>query len=171
MIIVTLSDTEMVWPTKVGTDRHEAAKKANKRDSHKYKGSDEDGLKIHILGAAGELAFAKSLGIVWDASINTWKKPDLCGIVQVKTATHHTYSLLVRPDAKDGEIFVLVTSENLREYQIHGWMIGKDIKRERWLRNPGERKAAWFVPQSALHPYEDLLEVLMECLPELFVHR
>lgn len=111
-----------------------------------------EALRRHINGAGGELAFAKALGIYWDAGVNTFKAPDVGGF-QVRTRSKATYDLIVREGDSDMEVFVLVVGE-MPDYRIVGGIRGARAKRDEWLRDHGGHGRAWFVPQSALKPFD-----------------
>ena len=105
----------------------------------------------HILGALGELAFCKATGRYWCGSVNTFKGPDVGMSIQVRTRSKHTQDLIVRPKDGDSDVFVLVTG-GPSEFMLHGWMLGKEAKQEKYLTNPGGYGTAYFVPASELHP-------------------
>ena len=154
MIKVSLSPEEIKFATDLGELRHNESIRQGKKDAHGLKISREEAKKLDIIGAIGELAVAVALGIPFDATVNTWKAPDLGDLLQVRTATKHNYSLLVRPGDKDEEVFVLTTCENLPDFHIHGWLWGKEAKQKQWLRSPHGRPAAYFVPISELNMLE-----------------
>ena len=147
-IEISLTKEDMEWADRIATNRQDEAVKAGKRDSHGFNGI--DGLNKHKLGAAGELAVAKALGVIWDATVNTYKAPDLGECVQVRTRSKHDYDMLVRANDKDDEVFIHVTGQppNLI---VHGWLYGKDAKQEKWKQNYGNRPSAYFIPTSELN--------------------
>jgi hypothetical protein len=155
MIHYTLTRAEMGWAKQIAQHRQSESERKGLRDSHGFNGL--NGIDLHLLGCVGELAVARMLNQEWDATVNTFKAPDQAGIVQVKTRSNHTYELLVRPDDKDNEIFVLVTCENFYNCRIHGWLWGRDAKKDEWKQKHGGRPAAWFAPHEALNPIDTLI--------------
>lgn len=122
-------------------------------DAYGYSGA---GWSEHIEGACGELVVAKALNIYWAGGINIFKLPDVDNNIQVRTRSKHFYDLIVRQNDSDDDLFVHVTG-TCPNYKIHGYMQGRDAKREQWLFDHGNRPPAYFVPQEELVPIEDLL--------------
>lgn len=148
---IELTSQELLLGAQCGVLRHVRALQAGYKPKH---GAKEDTVwQIHVEGALGEMAFAKCMGWYWDASINTFKAPDIRNI-QVRTRSKHAYELIIRKDDRN-DVFVLVTGI-APCYTIRGWINGADGKQDKWLQTHGGREKAYFVPQSALHKIEDL---------------
>lgn len=131
----------------VGLRRQLAAVRAQRQDRHGL--NPEDGWRVHIEGACGELAAAKFLGRYWDGSVDTFKSlPDLGG-VEIRTRSRHHYDLLIRKDDDPDRVYIHVTGR-CPSFWIRGWIRGKDGRRKEWLNNHGNRDWAWFVPTTAL---------------------
>ncbi len=109
-----------------------------------------------MVGAAGELALAKALGVYWNFSVDTFRtKPDVAGY-EVRTRTNPKWDLFIRGNDSDRRKYALVVIDN-GGFRIVGYMLGADAKRREWLRDYGNRSAAaYFVPQAALHPIPEL---------------
>lgn len=150
-IQVTLNWYEAAMASDIGRMRHLSSIKSGLSDAHGFSG---DGWSEHIEGACGELSLAKHLGVYWDGSVNTFKKPDLPGI-QVRTRSRDDYDLIVRKGDRDDEIFVLVTGR-CPTYTIRGWILGGDAKLEKYKVAHGGRPEAFFVPQDALECLSNL---------------
>jgi hypothetical protein len=149
---INLTDQEREAATAVGSRRHAEAVKKRLPDRHGFRG---DSLQIHVEGACGELAAAKALGLPWDGPVNTFKRGGDVGDLQVRTRSNHAWDLIVRPDDRDGDVFVLVTGLTPR-FRVHGWIRGVDAKKDAWRKTYGGRPPAYFVPQRALRPLEEL---------------
>lgn len=144
---VTLTPDEVRRAVWVGVERQLEARRLNLPDRHGFTG---DGWGEHIEGAAGELAVAKLLGWELDATVNTFKAGgDLGEKVQVRTRSEHWMELIVRPDDRDGDYFVLVTGR-IPRFRVRGWYPGGAAKRPEWLQSHGGRPPAFFVPQGKL---------------------
>ena len=112
--------------------------------------------KNDIEGAVAELAFAKFLGVEWNAGINTFKQPD--GLdYQVRSTTIPNYSLVVRQKDSDYDKYVLVIGYSMYMWDFHpptyyivGWVPGKDAKQEDWAYSPRENFHYYLVPQKEL---------------------
>lgn len=152
---VTLTSSETELATQVARQRQAEAQRMGLRP--KFGATDSSAASIHALGAAGELAAAKALGVAWQPTINTFKQEggDGVGRLEVRTRSRHDFDLLVRPSDRDGRAFVHVTQSSTG-HQVHGWLWSSEAKQGRWLQNFGGRPPAFFVPVSALRPLDTL---------------
>jgi hypothetical protein len=102
--------------------------------------------EIDVEGACAEVAVAKALGLFWDGSVGTFRRPDLHGRIQVRLCRNRRYpSLVVRPKDNDSDIFVLVLG-SAPNYEIVGMIEGGRAKRGQWLKSVSGREPAYFVP-------------------------
>lgn len=150
---VKLTWHEMLLASTIGSRRHIEALRAEKKDSFGFNG--ETGWQVHIEGCCGELATAKALNIYWNGSINTYKHGADVGSIQVRTRSKNDYDLIVRNNDKNEDTFILVVGQ-APDYRVVGWIKGRDAKKEIYSKTYGNRPAAFFVPQAALHPIESL---------------
>lgn len=148
---VRLSTYEVMVAAEVGKMRTVSSMKADYPNRH---GMPERDWDADIEGAAGEMVVARAFGLYWDCSVNTFKRADLPFRIQVRTTAQK--SLIVRPDDDDEDVFVLVRGRS-PEFEVAGWMLGRDAKRDCWSQAPNGRPAAWFVPPDALSPPEALI--------------
>ena len=102
-----------------------------------------EGFHCHIIGACGELAVAKSLGVYWLGVLGDFTVPDI-GPVQVRTTDCPGGSLILHPDDPDDAPFVLVVGQNAC-YRIVGWIYGREGKNERFWRTEDVRSPAYFI--------------------------
>jgi len=153
-IQVRLSLSEMARAAHVGVQRHLKCLERGSKPAH---GADEHTLwQIHIEGALGECAVAKALNVYWEGGIDTFQKYGDVGGYEVRTTPLDSGRLIIRSVDIETRRFVLVTGEN-GWYTVHGWLVGKDAKRDEWIDAPNNRPPAWFAPQSALRPLSDLV--------------
>lgn len=143
---VILTESEIYLAAVVGVRRQIEAIQKGLPDRHGFEGA---GWNLHVEGAAGELAVAKAYGRFWDGSVNTFKRSGDVGQVQVRTRSKDGYDLIVRCDDRDEDRFVLVVGR-IPEFEVCGWIRGRDAKQDRWLKRHGGREAAYFVPRGAL---------------------
>lgn len=137
--------------------------------THHQHGKKSLGWEINVEGAAGEIAFAKYMGWYWSGSINTFKTGGDVMDFEVRTRIlkkkgeqgyldeEWMYDMIVRPDDKDESSYVMVLGR-APNYEVIGWLPGRDAKRPEYLKNHGGRPYAHFVPQSVLRPIEELKE-------------
>lgn len=107
----------------------------------------------HVVGACGEIAAAKFLGIYFPASFDTFGA-DLPGW-EVRTRSDHGSDLVVTKHDSDETRYVLVTGQPPRMW-VRGWLAAGEAKRPEWLapHRPDPNNPLWFAPQSALHWFD-----------------
>jgi hypothetical protein len=122
----------------------------------------EEALRIHFLGAAGEMAVASYLGLkefLYKEKEAKRGSSDLPPNIDVKTRAREYYDLIVQIDDDPSKIYVLVTIES-KKCVIHGWIEGKDTRRDAFVKAPANRGPAYFVPKGYLKPITTLKEHL-----------
>lgn len=155
MIEVELTKYEAYMAADVGCRRQISS--AYRKSKSRFGKLDKDyPFEIHIAGALGELACAKALNIYWPGGVDTFKAADLGANLQVRTRPKPELDLIVRDDDKDEDVFILVTG-TLPKYTVRGWIGGADAKQPQWKKNPNGWGAAYFIPQSALRPMDQLI--------------
>jgi hypothetical protein len=104
----------------------------------------------------------KLLNVHYDGSMENLSTHDVQGLelpVEVRSTSHEGGCLLLHPKDKDDNIFVLLTGV-APNFKIRGWLYAKDGKNENYWMDIVGRRPAYFVPQEALKPIEELLEKL-----------
>ena len=147
---IVLTGYEMFMAAMVGVRRQIEAIQDGRTPNAGYKGS---GWEIHVEGAAAELAFARFRNLYWSGSVNTFRQGGDVGPVQVRCRSQSHFDLIVRDGDRDEDVFVLVTGA-IPRFEIVGWIRGGDAKQPQWRQEHGGRPSAFFVPQSALQPFE-----------------
>jgi len=151
--VVTLGTKDAAYGAERGAKRQSRSEdqgRINRNGAHTL--SREQQLAIHILGAQGECAAVRLMGIDgWRATVDAKKTaPDIQPDWQVRTRAKHSYDLLVRADDLDDHRFIHVTGIG-PDFRIHGWMFGRDAKQEQWLTDRGGRGApCYWVPTENL---------------------
>jgi hypothetical protein len=143
----------------VGKRRYESSRRDGKQHTRGYTAT---GLKSHMRGevnaAAAEIAVGKLLNVYVPLSFNVkGEKPDVGRRIQVRHTLREDNSLIIIERSVDDQFFVLVTG-SMPEYSVKGYIRAKEGKLEEYIRNPDDRGEAYFVPQSALTPIEDLVQ-------------
>ncbi|MEO2054715.1 MAG: hypothetical protein ABGX83_05390 [Nitrospira sp.] len=151
MAEVTLSSYEIYMAACVGVARRLASFKRGETNKVQNK---DFGWHSDIEGACAEMAFAKYLGVFWDGSVNTFKRPDV-GNIQVRHTQHERGCLIIRGADIDSQVFVLITGHHPK-FEICGWIVGRDAKREEYARDPHGKYPAWFVPAKELRPIAEI---------------
>lgn len=122
----------------------------------------QDALRVHILGAGGEMAVASYLGLkdeVFKESEARRGSYDLPPDIDVKTRARHYYDLACMLDETSCKTLVLVTIEH-QEIRIHGWIKAYDAMQDKWKKSHVPGRVSYFVPKENLRPIEELKECL-----------
>jgi hypothetical protein len=122
----------------------------------------DDALRVHILGAGGEMAVASYLGLkqfIYKEKEATRGSYDLPPDIDVKTRARHYYDLACFLDESPEKTLVLVTIEH-QEIRLHGWIKAAHAKQEQWKKSHVPGRVSYFVPKEALRPMEELRQCL-----------
>lgn len=116
----------------------------------------EESAKFELVGAAGECAVAKALGIYWNGDPGKLMADgDVAGLEVRSTSRRSGHLILKQKKDKLDRRFVLVTGE-IPHLTIRGWCIGKDVVAPEFERNTTGDFATWWIPQRLLRPFEEL---------------
>jgi hypothetical protein len=153
--IVHLAWYEQEQAELCGRRRHRSAwGKLMNRNGDRHE-TEEDSIKKHIRGAAGEMAVAKALNRYWHASVDTFHDgADVGDKIQVRWRSKPHYDLIIRDSDQDDHYFFLVVGSIDEGFTVCGWIKGADGKRPEWVKRHGGYSAAYFVPQTALNPVQ-----------------
>jgi hypothetical protein len=150
-MIVRLEQYELNMAMFVGGERQQSARK--KKSSNIYANRQEnadEALTKHIMGACAEMAVAKLLNRYWSASVDTYTRgADVGKVIQVRWRSKDHYRLIVRPHDKEEHFYFLVRGR-APEFNVVGFIRGKDAKRQEWYEEHGGYAGAYFVPDKAL---------------------
>ena len=147
---VELTSDEFLAAAMTGLSRRIAAATSRQQDRFDSGG---DRWELDIEAACAERAAAKGLNVYWPGHVNPGKAPsDLPGGWEVRWSVRPDAHLIVRALDDPGRRYLLVTGQ-FGMYELHGWMFGRDARRDAWKRYEG---AAFFVPQRFLRPVGQL---------------
>lgn len=152
-MIVRLDWGEIYRAADVGLQRQIANLRRGRQDV----AGAEDGLgwEYHMIGAIGECAVAKALGIYWNGNMGNLGAADVADL-EVRTADRSYKKLILRPDDPHDSIFILALVHALPSVKLAGWIKGEDGMLAMWEQAPNGRPPAYFVPQSSLYSMRDL---------------
>lgn len=142
--MIVLDKWEMILGAHVGAIRQTLQVEKRAAQNH---GADpnKNGFQRHVEGALAEMALAKFLDVYW-RGVGEVRAPDV-GEDDCR-----------QTDLADGHLFIhendsrktwLVTGLN-GKYEVRGWIMAEDGKRDEWYRAPQSGRFCWCVPQSAL---------------------
>ena len=113
-LFTELDATERRIAASVGKERQRRSVADGRQD--KFTENCADPERVHILGACGEMAFAKATGRYWGMGIDTFRVGDV-GVFEVRTRTDVYHDLKVRKDEPAGRYVV----------QVYGCLDYRDI--------------------------------------------
>ena len=153
-MLVTLSLEEIAMGAALASHRVIDAIRLERKNNHGLIGN---GWTENIEGYCAEMAVAKALGSYYTAGEGKgFKGADVGETIQVRWATQDSYRLIVRPADHTDYFYVLVTGI-APNYSIKGYIHGSEAKNDSYMEDPQNgRPPAWFVPQSALKPIQQL---------------
>jgi hypothetical protein len=178
LAMTALNRADMIDCMQCGEVRTAAS--TNRRDNWGLKNDDPvEDARRQTVGYLGEMAVARYFGQEMQRAVNVFKLPDVFvgkyGL-QVK-ASEWAKNLIIRPDAKDHEPYILVRVEmpkgDPRDWEttlpakatakavIMGWMLPYEARLladsdPSLHRDPGGRSPAIFIPSHLLTPIEKL---------------
>jgi hypothetical protein len=152
-IEVTLE--ECARAEQVGRSRRDQSRAQGFTQRRGIDGSNEANcLRLDIIGALGELAFAKGAGLEWPASVNAPKHaPDVLPDWQVKTTDRRSGKLIVRRDDNSAHKFALMISLSDTLLTFGGWMLAGEAMTHQdcWEDLNNGREKVFAIPQSLLY--------------------
>jgi|TARA_R110002020_G_scaffold347389_1_gene561050 hypothetical protein len=114
-----------------------------------------------VVSAASEMACARALKRYYSHPVNTFNAPDIEPNYEVKCQMHKTVDsskkenyLIMRNNMNDSYYYVLVLCHSLTRYEVVGYTLGADGKRQEWQRQVGNRPPFFAVPILSLTPIE-----------------
>jgi hypothetical protein len=146
-IEIVLSEGELLIAHTVGGHRQIQNLRENR-----YTDAEGDRLwQYHIEGAAGELAFAKYLGVYWSGALGDLNARDVGGY-EVRTRSRHDWDMPIYLKDANDKPCVLLTGLAPR-LRIRGWLYAGEGKRgEYWADKAHNNRPAYFVPSNVLRP-------------------
>lgn len=150
--VIRLSSSELITAATIGALRQIT----NLRDGRTaaYGSVEESPWQIHIEGACAEMAVAKAMNRFWSGALGALDADDV-GPLQVRSTARRDGSLILHAEDRDDRAFVLVTGQ-APTYVLRGWIHAAHGKRKEFYRSD-VRHPAYFVPQNALKPMEQLI--------------
>jgi hypothetical protein len=123
--LITLDENDIRLAAHVAFDRGWAS---FIQGSKNVNGGEKDPFYRHVIGALGEVAFAKWADLYWDGSIGRFRgMGGDVGKFQIR-ARQGYLPLIIRPTDGDQDVFVLVCKVTPITWDVYGWtrgMIGK----------------------------------------------
>ncbi len=147
-VVIKLTTKEIICGATMGVLRQVENLKLGRAPAHGAGASND--WQIHIEGCLGEFAAAKELGR-FPFGMPVFRGSDLGGNLEVRTRSASWYDLILHPEDHDDARYVLVTGVN-GEYDVRGWILGRDGKLDKYWADPAGGRPAFFVPQKALQP-------------------
>ena len=122
--------------------------------------------RLHIIGAAGEMAVAGLLGMKDKVYGEVYARRGSCDLpsdIDVKTRPFHRYDLICQLDEDPSKTLVLVTIEN-KQVLIHGWIKAHEAMKQQWKQEYVKDRPCYFFPKTKLHPIQSLKKYVDDAL-------
>ena len=157
---VSLSADDFGLCLHLASDRTVESLRANRKDAI----FDKDHIaafNVHLLGAIGEVAFAKWLGVYPSWSCRQFKgmAADVGDRYEIRHRASKAHDLILRGGEPVDRVYVLTRGVPPEPIEVSGWTTGTEHRRDEFLMDYGSHGEAWFVPASQLHPAGMLREV------------
>lgn len=145
-IDIELTSAEIMMAAQAGIMRQ--VENIKKKSQAYYGASTTSDWQLHIEGCLGEFALSKFLNVWWGGKGD--KRGCDVGVYDVRTRSSHSYDLILHENDPDDRVFWLVTGVN-GSYKVHGWILGKNGKQEKYWADPAKNRPAFFIPSSELN--------------------
>jgi hypothetical protein len=163
---VVLTPSELARAYRVGVARHDEHERAGRFDPRLYSAYADAGERIHITGAASELAVAKFFGMPWSGEffrLQDWQQYRYAGHdvgeLEVRTNMRWHGVLRVYPRDTNASPYILVRSDTSPIYYLTGWVFAREAKRrERYVSD--SPRPFYKVTLAELYPIAALLKLL-----------
>ena len=123
-------------------------------------------LRMHVLGAGGEMAVASYLNLkdeVFGDVVASRGSHDLPPDIDVKTRPFHRYDLICQLDEKPSKTLVLVTVER-KQVILQGWTKASEAMQEKWKQEYVKGRPCYFMPKEYLRPIQSLKDYVDNAL-------
>jgi hypothetical protein len=121
-------------------------------------GLSNDRLRMDLVGCLGEQAVAKACNRYWSPAAGEIGVIDVGELLEVRSISNPDHSLILHTSDSDDLPYVLADVSGVPVVHIRGWIAGKDGKHEKFWCDPSTGRPAYFVPQSQLRQFDELLE-------------
>ena len=158
MATITLTEEQIRIADFVGKKRQDDAVRRGRPAKNKAPEDYYEALRIHVIGARCELAGKLCLDPVkWNALLDDVRGvPDLSTFIDVKGRRLRHHSLIVQYDDPGEWAYLLVCSSNHPEYDIAGWLWGREAKQEKNRKDPVGGRGAYFADGASLRSVDEL---------------
>jgi hypothetical protein len=151
---VRLTAAELMLAGQVGVMRHVTALRDGRNQVH---GKVTDPWGSNIVGAIAEMGAAKHFGVFWSGTVGQVDQPDV-GKVQVRATELKNGRLILHPDDKDSEVFILAIVDG-HHVVLKGWVFAREGKQQFFWEDPAGNRPAFFIPAANLKPMSELIGV------------
>lgn len=108
-----------------------------------------------MIGAAGELAVCRFLGVEWQTELRRFRLADVRSDIEVRATRVGHGGLVVYLDDPPGKRYLLAVAD-LPAVRLVGWLPGDVAKDRKWLRRWNRGNTTYLIPQRDLRPVSTL---------------
>ena len=161
-MLITLTNEELKHAAQIALLRNKSQRLAGRADGKVI----ESSIMADTIGAEGELAVSKALGLPWDGSWlpiplwDKWKREgNDVGRLEVRTTNHATGRLILHHSDKDNSPYILVISNERPIFRLAGWLFASEGKHKKYWATHVPRPC-YMVKQQHLRTVEDLVKII-----------
>lgn len=154
---VTLTPDDYSVVLHLSADRMIESLRAGRRDAVWDKDNWIHEYHIHILGAVGEIAFAKWIGEYPRFGVKQFSgmDSDHAGDIEIRHRSSRDYDLKIT-DKDDPKRKYVLTRGLPPKIEIAGWSYGGEVMKDEFRANHGGYGECWFVPVEHLRTMEEI---------------
>jgi hypothetical protein len=153
LTLIVLTDADQAYAAQVAAERNGNAELRGYRPSglqpRNRTGPD------HLIGACGELAVCRWLGVRWDTDLTRFRLADVRDDIEVRTGRHPWGGLPVRLDDSPEKNYLLAIAKP-PGVSLVGWLPGKVAKQRRYIHKWPRGNTTYLIPQRELWPLHKL---------------
>jgi len=150
-VIVELSWAEFLRAKRVGLRRFESSEGRGLNAASSYRRGWVERVHDDIIGACGELAFCRAIGVEWDESVDRFHYAADVGVCEVRATRYADGCLIYREHEPADRWYYLVTGDPPR-MTVRGCVLGRTAMVLGRKVRPRDGRPAWFVAQDDLVP-------------------
>lgn len=153
---VTLTPDDYSVALHLATDRMVESLRNNRKDTL-FEKDWLHALSIHVLGAVGEIAFAKWMGDYPRFGVKQFSgmDSDHHGDIEIRHRSNRGWDLKI-VDKDDPSRKYVLTRGLPPVVEVAGWAYGHEVMSDEYRANHGGYGECWFVPCNRLRPMEEI---------------
>jgi hypothetical protein len=163
--MIILQEKHIKYSDWIARERRKLAIEMNRKPGTNCTTENNQALAYDILGMRCECAgylFFQPVKWHWQIVKDVKNLPDLDNFIDVKGIAQARHRMIVPLNGREDWAYVLVSGHNHPEYEVFGWLWGKEAKKDIYLDNPAGRGESYYIERKFLNSPDTLMEVLRQ---------